>query len=95
MKTPPGQAELFDWVEIHDYECLIELFNNHFENLFEREDLIINYIMQNELYNTKNKIRWPHLFHASFKEMEKKFLSKQFIKIYLVIHDIMMMYFIK
>lgn len=66
MKTLTGHAELFDWVQIHDYLTLIKCFNNNLEDFFERKDMKLNHISQNELYNTKYKIRYPHLFHSNY-----------------------------
>jgi hypothetical protein len=78
MKTLPGHAELFDWVEIHDYKCLIECLNNNFDNFFEREDMQLNFKTPNELYNKKTKIRYPHLFHQIYDgdEISSKFTDK-------------------
>ena len=87
QQTLPGQAELFDWVQIHDYLSLIECFNNNFENFFERSDMQLNYVAQNELYNKKNKIRYPHLFHSAYDgikqsdEFNDAFVDKMFPEI--------------
>ena len=81
-----GRSDLFDWVQIHDYDKLCEVFNNKFDLFFEREDMRLN--KPSELFNNKNKIRYPHLFHSHFDgitsktdKVDDEFIDKNFFQI--------------
>lgn len=70
-KTPKGQADLFDWMMIGDYDYLAKALHNNLDELFEKNDLIKmdniftptgQIVIANGIYNTKHKMIWPHLF---------------------------------
>jgi hypothetical protein len=69
--TVEGNAHIFDWMCIGDYEYLIKALNNNLQDIFCKEDLVVldnvltengQAVLINAIYNLKYKMIWPHLF---------------------------------
>jgi hypothetical protein len=69
--TIEGNADIFDWMCMGDYDYLIEALNNNLQDIFCKEDLVIldnvltedgQAVLINAIYNLKYKMIWPHLF---------------------------------
>lgn len=59
--TKKGQADLFDWLSIENYDLFSRALENKLKHFFERDDFIIT---NNSHYNLIDKecgIRWVHL----------------------------------
>lgn len=54
-----GHGDLFDWMFIYDYKLFTDALEHKLDDFFEKDDLKIIY--GNELYNTKNHMRWNHI----------------------------------
>ena len=70
-QTQTGNADLFDWMCMCDYNYLINALNNNLNDIFVKEDLIFlenvytplgQPVLVNAIYNSKYKMIWPHLF---------------------------------
>jgi hypothetical protein len=69
--TLEGNADIFDWMCMGDYEYLIQALNNNLQDIFCKEDLVVldnvvteegQAVLINAIYNLKYKMIWPHLF---------------------------------
>ena len=72
FQTKSGKADLFDWMEIFDYDLFLKALSNKFENFFKKEDFAINGSSHYELRDLKHGIRWVHILEKYLESTPKE-----------------------
>lgn len=75
MNTKKGQADLFDWLYIHDYAQFAIALRHKLEDFFERKDFYVKDGKSKVIYNRKYKMEWNHIFSGNSNLMENILLA--------------------
>ncbi len=73
--TKKGHADLFDWMQIQDYNLFAKAIESKLSDFFDRDDLEIKPAYVVTLYNNKYKMRWWHLFDGAYIKNSFKDIS--------------------
>lgn len=74
-KTKKGQADLFDWMTIDDYDLFAKTALNKLDDFFEQQDFKIVHTWCELLVNKKYNMGWWHLFHSEFEGLNEDFTN--------------------
>lgn len=68
-KVKPGQADIFDWMEITNYDLFAQALSNKLENFFEKDDFAVTEPSHYELRNLRYEMRWVYILSKYLKEI--------------------------